>query len=98
MSGGVLAPGQLRLDKTEITYISTSPEDAQQLLDVITNDVIANRENYKKRKFFGTGSHLYNQLTAAEAETKCHRAKLDAAAVEESEAAIFHYDAPTEAV
>jgi hypothetical protein len=98
MSGGVLAPGQLRKEKTEITYISTSPEDAQQVLDIITNDVIANREKYEKRKYFGTGSLLFNRLAAAEAEIKNHRAKLDAAAVEESEEAILRSDAPTEAV
>jgi hypothetical protein len=67
-------------------------------LDIITNDVIANREKYEKRKYFGTGSLLFNRLAAAEAEIKNHWAKLDAAAVEESEEAILRSDAPTEAV
>jgi hypothetical protein len=95
MSGGILPSNQLRKDKTEITYISSCKEDAERILDVVLTDAVDNRDNYEKKKFYGTGKRLVDNINSVEAESKLRRSKPDAADMQESQDQIPLSLAPT---
>jgi hypothetical protein len=95
MSGGILPANGLRRDKAEITYISSCKEDAERILDMVLVDAVDNRDNYEKKKFYGTGKRLVDHLNSVEAESKLRRSKPDAADMQESQDQIPLSLAPT---
>jgi hypothetical protein len=59
---------QLCREKAHITYISSSKEDAERIFTILAVDSQINSENFDKKKLFGTGERLVQQLKAEESE------------------------------
>jgi hypothetical protein len=95
MSGGTLSGSQLRREKAQITYISSSKEDAERIFEILAVDSRINGEKYDKKKFFGTGARLIQKLKAGEAERGRRRSRPSAANLQESSNEIPHSIAPT---
>jgi hypothetical protein len=64
MLGGTLSGSQLCREKAQITYILSSKEDAERIFESLAVDSQINSEKHDKKKFFGTGARLIEQLKA----------------------------------
>ena len=95
MSGGTLAPRQLCREKAYISYISSSKEDAERIFEILAVDSRVNSDNYEKKRFFGTGKRLVEQLQSEEDERDRRRSRPNAANLQESSNEIPLSIAPT---
>jgi hypothetical protein len=84
MSGGTLPPRQLRREKAYISYISSSKEDAERIFEILAVDSRVTSDNYEKKRFFGTGERLVEQLQAEEKDREHRRSRPNAANLQES--------------
>jgi hypothetical protein len=96
MSGGVLPASRLRRERPVITYVSTGPGDAKQVLDAL-EDAGVNKEGYEKVKYFGSGKALLDKMASKQLESKSRRSRGSTGAdnLQESQDEIPQTMAPT---